>query len=191
MSDNKSLQLALLISMLLHFTVFISAPYTRIFPTKEPIKPIKVAYFKAEEQPKNPKEEILTKEVIPLTLLMSLTMVFLTIFAFAFFFYYGSLEKARTASFIIMSTTQLFNALNMRDLKKSLFSIGFYSNKNLIKFLAISFVLILLVIYIPFTQSLFSFTYITPSELLILLFLSSSILWLGEGYKKIKNRKHK
>src|SRR3989344_5729675 len=145
----------------------------------------------AEEQPKNPKEEILTKEVIPLTLLMSLTMVFLTIFAFAFFFYYGSLEKARTASFIIMSTTQLFNALNMRDLKKSLFSIGFYSNKNLIKFLAISFVLILLVIYIPFTQSLFSFTYITPSELLILLFLSSSILWLGEGYKKIKNRKHK
>ena len=140
----------------------------------------------AEEQPKNPKEEILTKEVIPLTLLMSLTMVFLTIFAFAFFFYYGSLEKARTASFIIMSTTQLFNALNMRDLKKSLFSIGFYSNKNLIKFLAISFVLILLVIYIPFTQSLFSFTYITPSELLILLFLSSSILWLGEGYKKLK-----
>lgn len=52
MYENKSLQLAFLISMFLHFAVFISAPYTRILPDKEPMKPIKVAYFKAEEQPK-------------------------------------------------------------------------------------------------------------------------------------------
>ena len=52
MSDNKPLQLAFLISMLLHFAIFLSAPYTGALPKKSPVKPIKVAYFKVKEQPK-------------------------------------------------------------------------------------------------------------------------------------------
>ena len=52
MPDNKSLQLAFLISMLLHFAIFLSAPYTGVLPKKETLKPIKVAYFKVKEQPK-------------------------------------------------------------------------------------------------------------------------------------------
>ncbi len=51
MYENKSLQLALLISMLLHFAVFLSAPYTGVMPKKQPINPIKVAYFKIEQEP--------------------------------------------------------------------------------------------------------------------------------------------
>jgi len=52
MYENKSLQLAFLISILLHFAVFLSAPYTGVLPKKEPLKPIKVAYFKIKEEPK-------------------------------------------------------------------------------------------------------------------------------------------
>lgn len=52
MSENKTLQLAFLISMLLHFAVFLSAPYTGVLPKKSPVKPIKVAYFKVKEQPR-------------------------------------------------------------------------------------------------------------------------------------------
>ncbi|MFA5389596.1 MAG: TonB family protein [Candidatus Omnitrophota bacterium] len=49
MCENKPLQLALLISILLHFTVFLSAPYTGVLPKKQPFEPIKVAYLKPEE----------------------------------------------------------------------------------------------------------------------------------------------
>lgn len=52
MYENKSLQLALLISILLHFAVFLSAPYTGVLPKKEPVNPIKVDYFKIKEPPK-------------------------------------------------------------------------------------------------------------------------------------------
>lgn len=61
MYENKSLQLAILISMLFHFTVFLSAPYTGIVPNRKLAEPIKVAYFKPEElkekeQPKKPEK---------------------------------------------------------------------------------------------------------------------------------------
>lgn len=49
MYDTKSLQLAILISMFLHFTIFLSAPYIGIAPEKEAFKPIKVAYITREE----------------------------------------------------------------------------------------------------------------------------------------------
>ena len=52
MYENKPLQLAFLISILLHFAVFLSAPYTGVLPKKEAVRPIKVAYIKEEEIPK-------------------------------------------------------------------------------------------------------------------------------------------
>lgn len=57
MYENKSLQLAILISMLLHFAVFLSAPYTGVMPKKQPINPIKVSYFKIEEEPEKLVEQ--------------------------------------------------------------------------------------------------------------------------------------
>ena len=51
MYENKSLQLAVLISIFLHFTIFLSAPYMGVLHEKQPLNPIKVAYFKIEEHP--------------------------------------------------------------------------------------------------------------------------------------------
>ncbi|MBU1913475.1 MAG: hypothetical protein KKB22_08085 [Candidatus Omnitrophica bacterium] len=68
MSENKTLQLAFLISMLLHFAIFLSAPYTGALPKKSPVKPIKVAYFKVKEQPKKvigQKPEVGVPYVLP------------------------------------------------------------------------------------------------------------------------------
>ncbi len=52
MSDSKPLQLALLISMLLHFAVFLSAPYLGVVPKRQMLEPIKVTYVKIKEPPK-------------------------------------------------------------------------------------------------------------------------------------------
>jgi hypothetical protein len=52
MYENKSLQLAFLISVILHFALFLSSPYRWVLPEKQPIRPIKVAYIKEKEIPK-------------------------------------------------------------------------------------------------------------------------------------------
>jgi|GEM_PF-924881 len=56
MYENKSFQLAVLVSVLLHFTVFLSAPYVGVVPKKQLFEPIKVAYIKVKEKepPKKP-----------------------------------------------------------------------------------------------------------------------------------------
>lgn len=69
MSENKSLQLAVLISLLLHFAIFLSAPYIGITPKKESFTPIKVAYLKVKEPPKKligqkPKPQMLSRSQV-------------------------------------------------------------------------------------------------------------------------------
>jgi outer membrane biosynthesis protein TonB len=48
MYESKPLQLAILISMLLHFAVLLCAPYVGIVPKRQLLEPIKVAYYKPE-----------------------------------------------------------------------------------------------------------------------------------------------
>ncbi len=136
-----------------------------------------------EEKPKNPKENILTREIIPFTILMVLTMVILTLLTFKFFFPQG-VDKARTGAFVVMTFTQLFNALNMRSLRKSLFKIGVFSNKGLVFLLGLSVLLLFLVIYMPGLQNIFKFAYLNFIEMIVLIFLSSSVFWFGELAKR-------
>jgi len=136
-----------------------------------------------EEKPKNPKENILTKEIIPFTILMVLTMVILTLLTFKFFFPQG-VDKARTGAFVVMTFTQLFNSLNMRSLKKSLFKVGIFSNKGLTFLLGVSVLLLFLVIYLPGLQSIFKFASLNFIEMIVLIFLSSSVFWFGELAKR-------
>ncbi|MEK7868588.1 MAG: energy transducer TonB [Candidatus Omnitrophota bacterium] len=64
MYENKSLQLAVLISIFLHFTIFLSAPYMGVLHEKQPLNPIKVAYFKIEEHPEKLIDEKPEKLVV-------------------------------------------------------------------------------------------------------------------------------
>jgi len=60
MYENKSFQLAVLVSVLLHFTVFLSASYVGVMPKKQPFEPIKVAYLKMKE--KEPPKKLVGKK---------------------------------------------------------------------------------------------------------------------------------
>jgi outer membrane biosynthesis protein TonB len=70
MYENKTLQLAALISILLHFAILLSAPYVGVLPEKQSLKPIKVAYFKIEEHPEKlidqkPEKLVVQKQESP------------------------------------------------------------------------------------------------------------------------------
>ena len=140
-----------------------------------------------EEPPRKAKENILSKEIIPFILIMTGIMVTLTLIIFNAYLPSG-IEKARTGAFTVMAFTQLFNVLNMRSLKRSIFKIGLFSNKFIVASLVVSVVLLAMVLYVPFFQGVFQFVSLGLLEILMIILLSSSVLWLGELYKYLKNK---
>ena len=139
------------------------------------------------QPPRNKKEGILNKELIPFLILMAGLMVVGTIPLFRHFLPQG-LDKARTVAFTAMSMFQLFNVLNMRSLKKSLFKIGVFSNKWVLLALGASFLLMLGVIFLPWISGIFRFVPLTIGELAIIILISSSVLIAGEVYKFVRYR---
>lgn len=60
----------------------------------------------------------------------------------------GTIEAGRTMAFMVLATTQVFHAFNMRS-NHSLFKTGFFTNKYLNAAAALSLVLIALITFIP------------------------------------------
>jgi Ca2+-transporting ATPase len=143
-----------------------------------------------QQKPVSPKEGILNKEIIPFLFINAILMTVLTLTAFKYFLPI-SLEKARSAAFIMMAFTQLFNLFNMRSLKLSVFRIGMFSNKYINIALIVSLIIQICIIEIPFFEVLFKFDPISFLEFTILGMIASSVLWVGEIYKWIKYRMNK
>ncbi|MCR9183212.1 MAG: HAD-IC family P-type ATPase [Flavobacteriaceae bacterium] len=138
-----------------------------------------------KDKPVKQNEKILNKSVLPFLFMMAGIMTVLSLIVY-FRFIDVSLEKARTAVFIVMAFSQLFNLYNMRSLKKSIFEIGFFSNKYINLAILASVIVQIVIIEMPFFQHIFSFEYVSVYEFLILISLSSIVLWTGELYKFIK-----
>ncbi len=141
-----------------------------------------------DEPPRSKNESVLSKETVPFLLLMMLVMAVLTV---SFFGYHlatdGDIDKARTAAFTVMAFTQLFNVLNMRSMKRSLFEIGFFSNKYISFSLGIAVILQIIAIY--FLSSIFHFEPLNFFEMILIFVFSSFVLWFGELYKFLKYRR--
>lgn len=147
-----------------------------------------------KQKPVKRKENIINKDVIPFLLINASVMA---VFAIAAFKYYlpdtadvtdKDRELARTAVFIVLAFTQLYNVLNMRDLKRSVFSIGLFSNKYINLALIASALLQVAVIEIPFLKEVFGLRRMDPVDFLVLVLLSGLVLAGGELYKLVRKR---
>lgn len=138
-----------------------------------------------KQKPVNPKEQILNKDVLPFMIINAIVMMSLTIGAFNYFLQFSE-THARTAAFIVMAFTQIFNMFNMRSLKRSVFDIGFFSNKYTNIALVLSVILQILVVEIPLLSEVFHLTRLEIVDLLILVSLSSLVFVFGELYKRFK-----
>ncbi|MCX7714244.1 MAG: cation-translocating P-type ATPase [Clostridia bacterium] len=67
----------------------------------------------------------------------------------------GVLTHAQTMAFVVLSVSQLFHALNMRNDKKSIFKIGLFSNKYLVGSIILGIALQWVVISVPFLANAF------------------------------------
>lgn len=106
-----------------------------------------------------------------------------------FYYYYPyDIVHARTMTLVTMAMFQWFNALNCRSEKKSVFELGFFSNKWLLLAITVVFGLQFFVIYNPFMQKIFSTKPISAAQWGLVLLVSSSIFFIEEIRKFIARR---
>jgi Ca2+-transporting ATPase len=135
------------------------------------------------------QQKLLSRQVIPFLIINVAIMSTLAIGALAYFDHV-SVELGRTAAFVAMAFTQLFNVFNMRSLDRSVFELGIFSNKFVNWAIAISGGLVVLLTYVEPFVDIFKFQSLPPLEFIILIILSSLVLWAGELYKFIVQRRN-
>lgn len=140
-----------------------------------------------ENPPQRRDAGILSADVWPFLIMQAITMTTLALLVY-FQYYPEDLDKARTAVFTTVAFSQLFNLFNLRSLRKSVFRIGVWSNKYVLIAFLISVFIQVIIIEIPFFESLFHFRPLTLLEFVQFAVMASSVLWIGEMYKWIKRK---
>ena len=109
----------------------------------------------------------------------------LTLFAFKLGerIYPNSLMHAQTMAFVVLSVSQLFFSLNMRSTKKSIFSVGLFTNKYLIASIAFGILIQFAVITIPFLAGVFKVYALTLNDWILVILISLVPLVINEILK--------
>jgi Ca2+-transporting ATPase len=80
-----------------------------------------------KDKPLNKDQKIINAAILPFLAINVIIMVSCSLLAFRYFIDQG-VDEARSAVFIVMSFTQLFNMYNMRSITQSIVTIGIFSN---------------------------------------------------------------
>ncbi|MDD3826793.1 MAG: cation-translocating P-type ATPase [Anaerolineae bacterium] len=95
----------------------------------------------------------------------------------------------QTMVFTTLTLSQMGNVLALRSNRESLFTLGLLSNKPLLGAVALTFVLQMAVVYVPFLQDLFNTSALSPADLGISLLLSTVVFWAVELEKLLARRR--
>jgi Ca2+-transporting ATPase len=97
----------------------------------------------------------------------------------------------QTLVFNVVCLSQMGHVLAIRSERRSLFSIGVFSNKPLFGAVLLTVLLQLLITYIPFLQSIFKTQSLSPNEFIIVGIASSLVFFAVEIEKGISKRKRR
>nr|WP_255668454.1 calcium-transporting P-type ATPase, PMR1-type [Methanocella sp. CWC-04] len=102
------------------------------------------------------------------------------------FYYYlpQGVETARSMAFTVLVVFQLWNAINCRSETKSLFQIGIFSNGYLLLAIALSIMLQLIILYVPFLEGIFATTEPGLYDILLIMAVSSTV-FIGIEIRKL------
>lgn len=128
-----------------------------------------------ERPPRNPREGIITR-AMGLTIAWQGALIALAVlgaFALELFVRGGGVERSRVLAFSTSILAQSLHAFNLRSMRYSLFTIGFFTNR----FLVLAFIAVILgnlaVIYVPFLQPIFATMPLDITDWAIIIGLSS------------------
>ena len=110
-----------------------------------------------KQPPRPPKEPVITSDMaIGISVVAVTDMIaVLAVFYLATQRFPGHLEIAQTIAFVTLCTSELLRAFTARSEHYSVFALGVFSNRWMVWATSASFLLILLVVYVPFLQPFF------------------------------------
>jgi P-type Ca2+ transporter type 2C len=130
-------------------------------------------------------EQIIGKKQFATLSVTILTIAMVGLLTFLYFLPEG-IDKARTATFVMLTCSQIFFIFSMRSPTISILKLGIFTNKFLFVSIFIVVVLTIMLIEVPFLTDIFRFTTLKWSELGILLIFSTIPLIVMEMYKALK-----
>lgn len=133
--------------------------------------------------PRKRTDGILSKKNLIFILSIAAVMTTGTLLTYAWFMN-SNIEYARTAAFVFLVFTNLFNMINLRSLDLPIREIGFFSNKTITISFGISTFLMGIILFVPFLRDIFSFAPISPLMIVFLFVASSNVFFVGELLKK-------
>ncbi|WP_272507348.1 calcium-translocating P-type ATPase, PMCA-type [Clostridium aestuarii] len=142
------------------------------------------------KKPRSPKESIFAGSIKGLTL-NGLLIGALTLIAFQIGItrYSNSIMHAQTMAFMVMSISELVHSLNMRNSEKSIFKIGFFTNKPLILSILLGILLQNTLLFIPAFRNIFKVYKLNIYDWKWIIILSIMPLLFNEIAKLINNKK--
>jgi P-type Ca2+ transporter type 2C len=143
-----------------------------------------------KRRPRPPKEPVVTKQMAIIMVAQGVFIAFCSLVAFYFVMFIENegLARARTAAFVVLACSQLFHAFNCRSQTVSLFKLGIFTNTKLLLAAGISFGLQMMVVYVPFFQTVFKTEPLMVFDWCMVIVISSLPLWATEIIKAIIKR---
>ncbi|MBP8717497.1 MAG: calcium-transporting P-type ATPase, PMR1-type [Candidatus Atribacteria bacterium] len=139
-----------------------------------------------KKPPRNPKEGIFSGKMGFNIFSQGIFIGIITLIAFYYGYSQYSLVVGETMAFGTLSFSQLWQSLNSRSDKFSLFKLGIFTNRYLVLAILGSGLLQLSVMLIPYLQSVFEVTALTSAQWLVIILISFTPLPFVEILKKLK-----
>jgi P-type Ca2+ transporter type 2C len=141
-----------------------------------------------DQPPRKSDERIINREVLYSVAFVAVIMAAGTLWIYSNALGLGDPDYARTMAFITIAMFQVFNALNVRSLKQSVFKIGLLSNRFLVGAIIISVTLLVLSTVVPFLQIALATVPLALNDWGLIILVSSSVFVLTEIRKLVENR---
>ncbi len=148
------------------------------------------------QPPRNPDEQIISKDIRDNIIVQSIAIAVSTLAAFyiGLHYLYPNLStelnhtSARTVAFVTLILSELFRSFAVRSDKYTVWELGITSNKQLLYAFLGSTILTLLVVYLPFAQPLFDTVPLDLKAWLVVLPLSLLPFIIGEIHKIVERK---
>ncbi|CAK9811235.1 Calcium-transporting ATPase type 2C member 1 [Anthophora quadrimaculata] len=142
-----------------------------------------------KQKPRNTKEPMITRHLIVNVLLSATIIILGTLWVYnREMTTDGNTARDTTMTFTCFVFFDMFNALSCRSQTKSIFTIGFWSNKMFLVAVTLSVIGQMLVIYFPPLQRVFQTEALSAKDILFLVALTSSVFIISEIKKFIERQ---
>jgi len=121
--------------------------------------------------PRSPREPVINRDMAIGIGVVGIVdaLAILTVFYLAMQRYPDQLVAAQTIAFVSLCTSELIRAFTARSEYHSVFSIGVFSNRWMVWAVGVSFLLVLMVVYVPFFRPFFDTVPLTADDWLLML----------------------